>query len=315
MNADTRSPHLDLADLIAPATGQALDDRAREHLASCEHCRVEANRWDLVAEGVRSLAAATPEAARPARPRHAGPRLLADPRRRARLMAAAAAALVLLGGAGYGAAALWGHAPGTTRTGTQTVLTVVTGCARLEQAVGTLEHVNGSSVVIRTAGGQQVTVTTTVATSVSASGALLSDIADGAPVTVEGPSSNGTIAADLVAVGGRASLAPLPGLVVVQGTVSDASAAGFTVVTSAGTRVPVTTSGATAVTIFPARLGQLQAGVGTIAVGSAGPDGTLSALAVLQPPSWPPGALSRVTVKDCSPASIEHVIMALASGG
>jgi hypothetical protein len=77
----------------------------------------------------------------------------------------------------------------------------------------------------------------------------------------------------------------------------------------------VTTSGGTAVTIFPASVGQLQAGARTIAVGHAGPAGTLSALAVLQQPSWPPGAHSRVTVRDCSPASIEHVIVALASGG
>jgi hypothetical protein len=279
------------------------------------YCRLEANRWNLVAEGVRDLAAATPAAAKPARPRHTGPRVLAGPGRRARLMAAAAAALVLLGGAGYGAAALSGHALGTAGTGTQTTLTVVTGCARLEQAVGTLEQVNGTSVVIKTASGRPVTVTTTATTRVNASGPLLSDITDGALVTVVGPSSGGTIAADLVAVGGRASLAALPGLVMVQGTVSDASSAGFTVVTSAGTRVPVTTSGGTAVTIFPASLGQLQAGASTIAVSYAGPDGTLSALAVLQPPSWPPGAHTTVTVRDCSPASIEHVIMALASGG
>jgi hypothetical protein len=51
MNTDTGSPHLDLADLIAEATGQALEDRARQRLASCENCRVEASRWNLVAQG------------------------------------------------------------------------------------------------------------------------------------------------------------------------------------------------------------------------------------------------------------------------
>ena len=61
--ADTRSPHLDLEDLIAEVTGQPVNGRARAHLARCEHCRAEANRWDLVASGVRGLAAATPEAA------------------------------------------------------------------------------------------------------------------------------------------------------------------------------------------------------------------------------------------------------------
>ena len=115
--ADTRSPHLDLGDLIAEVTGQPIDDRAREHLTRCEHCRAEANRWDLVADGVRGLVAATPEAAQPARPRRARPRVLAGPRRRTVLAASAAAALVLLGAAGYRATtALTRHAPGTVLT-------------------------------------------------------------------------------------------------------------------------------------------------------------------------------------------------------
>jgi hypothetical protein len=95
------------------------------------------SRWDLVADGVRGLAAATPEVAQPARPRHTRPRVLAGPRRRTVLAVSAAAALVL-GGAGYGvAAALTGHAPGT-------VLTAVSGCATLLQVDGTLEQVNGT---------------------------------------------------------------------------------------------------------------------------------------------------------------------------
>ena len=65
-HADTRSAHLDLEDLIAEVTGQAIGARAREHLASCELCRTETTRWNLVAEGVRGLAAAAPEEARPA---------------------------------------------------------------------------------------------------------------------------------------------------------------------------------------------------------------------------------------------------------
>ena len=77
--ADTRSPHLDLGDLIAGAAGQPVGDRAREHLASCEHCQLEANRWNLVADGVRGLAAAAPEAAQPARPRRTRQRVLAVP--------------------------------------------------------------------------------------------------------------------------------------------------------------------------------------------------------------------------------------------
>ena len=109
MNADTRSPHLDLEDLIAEAAGQPVSDRAREHLAGCEHCQLEANRWNLVADGVRGLAAAAPEAAQPeaaqpARPRRTGQRVLAGPWRRAALVAgSAAAALVLLVVAGVAA--------------------------------------------------------------------------------------------------------------------------------------------------------------------------------------------------------------------
>ena len=82
MNADptdTRYPHLDLGDLIAEAAGEPVGDRAREHLASCEHCQREANRWNLVAEGVRGLAAAAPETAQPARPRRTRRRVLAGP--------------------------------------------------------------------------------------------------------------------------------------------------------------------------------------------------------------------------------------------
>ena len=316
MNAETSSLHLDLGDLIAEAAGQPVGDRARQHLAGCEHCQLEANRWNLVAEGVRGLADAEPQAAQPVRPRRTVRRVLAGPRRRT-VLASAAAALVLIG-AGYGVgAAEWRHAPGTAGSGTGTALTAVTGCAQLEQATGTLEQVNGSSLIIRTASGRPVTVTTTAATRMNASGALVADITDGAAVLVAGPSSGGTIAADFVVLGSGASLAALPGVAEIQGTVSDASSGGFTVVTPAGTRVPVTTSGHTDVTLFRARPGQLQAGGSTIAIGYAGPGGTLSAIGIFQPPTWPTGAHATVTVtvKDCSPASINRAIMMLASGG
>src|SRR5690348_2730262 len=102
--ADTRHRHLDLEDLIAGAAGQPVGARSREHLASCEQCQRELNRWNLVADGVRGLAAempeAAPEAAPPARPRRTR-RVLAGPCRRAALVAGSvAAALVLLVGIG-----------------------------------------------------------------------------------------------------------------------------------------------------------------------------------------------------------------------
>ncbi len=302
--ADTRSPHLDLGDLIAEVTGQPMDDRAREHLARCEHCRAEANRWDLVAGGVRRLAAATPEAAQPARPRHTRPRVLAGPRRRAMLAAGAAAALVFLGAVGYGASNFVHITFGAAGTGAETVLTAVSGCAGLEQADWTLEQVSGSSLVINTASGQPVTVTTTASTFVGMSGALLSDITDGASVVVRGHSSDGTIAAAIVTVGPPFSAVNPPGFVPVQGTVSDASTGGFTLVTSGGTRVPVTTSGDTLVVVPHASLGQLQADATIFAFGHAGPHGTLSARAVTAISQLPSGRHVGVHVRGCSPSVI-----------
>jgi hypothetical protein len=277
---DTRSPHLDLADLIAEVNGQPISAQARGHLANCEHCRTEADRWNLVADGVRSLAADAPPAAAPVRPRHAGLRVLVtNPRRRPVLAASAAAALVILAGAGYGVTAA------LTSASSGPVLTAVTGCASLEQASGTLEQVNGSSLVIKTASGQPVTVTTTARTKVAesaGSGALLGDITNGAVVTVLGPSYDGTVAASSVVIANLAhqELQLPPGMVAVEGTVSDADNAGFTVVASDGTRTPVTTSGETIIAVPNASLGQLPVGATIVAIGSARPDGTLSGAAV-----------------------------------
>ena len=199
----------------------------------------------------------------------------------------AAAALVLL--VGIGAAAGVVHVHLSAVAAPQTVLTAVTGCTQLEQADGTLEQVNGSSLVIQTASGQPVTVTTTATTFVTMSGALLSDITDGASVMVRGSRSDGTIQAAIVTVGQPFSAVNPPGFVPVQGTVSDAGTAGFTLVTSSGTRVPVTTSGDTLVVVPHASPGQLQAGATIFAVGHAGPDGTLSARAVAAVSQLPAG--------------------------
>jgi hypothetical protein len=227
-----------------------------------------------------------------------------------------------------------------------TVLTAVSGCAALESASGTLERVNGSSLVIKTASGQPVTVTTTTSTQageVGASGSLLGDITDGASVTLWGPSSDGTIAAFFVIIANPAQQHPQPppGMAVVKGTVADASTAGFTVVTPGATRVPVTTSGNTAVSVLNVSLRKLPAGASILALGSAGPDGTLSAAGVVAilapppagpaagPPVVPPGgspggrrlpsqvhvqtpARGQVHVKNCSPAAVDEV---LAAGG
>ncbi|MGI8451087.1 MAG: anti-sigma factor family protein [Streptosporangiaceae bacterium] len=308
--ADTRYPHLDLEDLIAGAASQPIGDRAREHLASCEHCQREANRWNLVADGVRGLAGA-PGTVQPARPRRTRGRVLAGPWRRAMLVAgSAAAALVLLVGVGEVTGYMHVHLSGP---GAGTVLTAVTGCSQLEQADGTLEQVNGSSLVIKAASGQPVTVTTTATTFVSVSGALLGDITDGASVMVRGSRFDATIKAAIVTVGQPFSAVNPPGFVPVQGTVSDAGTAGFTLVTSGGTRIPVTTSGGTLVVIPHARPGQLQAGAAIFALGHAGPDGTLSARAVAAVSQLPSGAHIGVSVKDCSPSSIDQALGAISA--
>ena len=309
MNADptgTRYPHLDLGDLIAGAAGQPAGGRAREHLASCEHCQREANRWNIVADGVRALAAATPETAHPARPGRTRGRVPAGPWGRAMLVAgSAAAAFVLLVGVGVVTGFVHVRLSGP---GTQTYLTAVTGCSQLEQADGTLERVNGSSLVIKTVGGQPVTVTTTASTFVTTSGVLPGDITDGASVMVRGSWSGGTIRAAFVTVGQPFSAVSLPGFVPVQGTVSDASTAGFTLVTSSGTRIPVTTSGDTLVVIPHASPGQLPAGAAIFALGHAGPGGTLSATAVAAVSHLPPGVHNRVSVRNCSPSSIQEAL-------
>jgi hypothetical protein len=311
MNAGTRFPHLDLEDLIAGAAGQPAGDRAREHLAGCEHCRREASRWNLVADGVRGLAAAAPGTARPARPRGAGRRVLAGHWRRAMVAAgSAAAALVLLAGIGEATGFVHVHRNGP---GTQTVLVAVTGCTQLQQAEGTLERVNGGSLVIQTASGQPVTVTTTAATFVSMSGALLGDITDGAAVTVRGYGSGGTIAAAIVTVGQPLSAVNPPGFVPVQGTATDAGTAGFTLVTSSGTRVSVTTSGSTLVVVPRASPGQLRAGASIFAVGHAGPGGTLAAQGVAAVSQLPAGRQVSVSVKDCSARSVTEALGAIAT--
>jgi hypothetical protein len=309
--ADTRHLHLDLEDLMASAAGQPVGDRAQQHLASCEQCQREATRWDRVADGVRGLAAAAPGTAEPALPSRAGQRARQGRWRRAALVAGSvAAALVLL--AGIGEATGFVHIR-LSGPGTQTYLTAVTGCTQLLQADGTLEHVNGNSLVIRLASGQPVTVTTTASTFVSMSGALTSDITDGASVEVRGYRYGGTIAAAIVTVGQPFSAVNPSRFVPLQGTVSDVSTSGFTLVTSTGTRVQVTTSSDTLVVVPHASPGQLQAGVTIFAVGRAGPDGTLAAEAVAAVSQFRSGPHVSVSlkVKDCSPSSIEEALGAI----
>jgi hypothetical protein len=323
MNADsagTRSPHLDLEDLIAEAAGQPATDRATDHLAHCEQCRLEADRWNLVAAGIRHLTAAGPEQADPPSwPRRTRlHRLLAEPRKRAVTLLGAAAALALLAGGGYWAtAALTATAPGT-------VLTAVSGCAGVELAHGTLAAVNGGSLIIKSAGRQPLTVTVNASVRVSVAGNLLSDITDGAQVRVLGPGSAGSVTATTLTIGpppggasgkGARTETPPPGWTTAQGTVADAGPAGFTVVTPGGARVAVTVTGATFVVVPDASLSQLRAGVTTVAVGHAGPRGTLTAVGILQEPPGPIQVHFNVATQGCPPATLDSALAAALAAG
>jgi hypothetical protein len=311
MTADTRDPHLDLGDLIAEAAGQPVGDRAREHLAGCAHCRLEADRWGLVADGVRSLAATAPEPAQPLGPRRPARRAQAPWRRAMVVAGSAAAALVLLAGVGAAVGVVHVHLSGPKAP---TVLTAVSGCDQLEQADGTLEQVDGSRLVVQVASGPPLVVTTTASTLVSMSGPLVSDITDGAPVMVRGHTSGATIQAAIVTVGQPFSAVNPPGFTPVEGTVSGATTAGFTLVTPSGARFVVTTSGSTLVVVPHASPGQLRAGTRVIALGTAGPDGTLSARAVAAVSQLPGGTLhAQMNVKDCSQSSIAYALGAIST--
>jgi Domain of unknown function (DUF5666) len=313
-SADTRYPHLDLGDLIGGAAGQPVDDRAKEHLAGCEQCQREANRWNLVADGVRALAAAASESAQPALPKGTRPRTHA-PWRRAMLAAGSvAAAFVLLVGIGVVTGTVHVHFSGSGSS-SEPVLTAVTGCSELQQADGKLDQVNGSSLVIQTASGRPVTVTTTASTFVSMSAAPLSAIADGASVEVRGYRSDGTIRAAIVTVGQPFSAVNPSGFVPLQGTVSDASSTGFTLVTSTGNQVVVTTSSGTLVVVPHASLSQLQPGATIFALGDAQSDGTLLARAVAAVSQLPPGVHFNVSVKNCSSSSIIEALGGISAAG
>jgi photosystem II stability/assembly factor-like uncharacterized protein len=92
-----KSPHMDLADMLAEINGELADERARAHLAACADCRAETEGWAAVAGGVGYLAAsvrdptgAIPEAALAPRRRRRRPR----PRTLVATTTASAAAVV-----------------------------------------------------------------------------------------------------------------------------------------------------------------------------------------------------------------------------
>ena len=75
----------------------------------------------------------------------------------------------------------------------------------------------------------------------------------------------------------------------------------------------MTTSGGTLVIVPHARLGQLQDGTTIFALGQAGRDGTLTARAVAAVSQLPSGPHIGVSVKDCSPRSIDEALDAISA--
>lgn len=306
-STDIRDAHLDLEELIAAATGELVDAAANSHLSWCGQCRLEVKRWRLVADGVRDFGASAPAAAALGGPSANGDRVRPPWRRPLLVVASAAAALILFVGLGEVAGVV--HV--RFGSGSEPILTDVSGCAGLEQADGTLTQVNGANLVIQTASGRPVTVSTTASSFISMSGSLLSAITDGAAVRVRGDSSAGVIRATIVTVGQPFSAVNPPGLSPIQGTVANTSATGFTLVTSSGRRFEVITSANTLVVVPDVTPSQLQTGTSVFALGYPQPDGSLSARAVTAVSGAPSGLQVRISVKSCAPSSILEALGAI----
>jgi hypothetical protein len=237
------------------------------------------------------------------------------------LATSAAAGILLLGGAGYGLAdALTGTpaSPGSASLAAKlAALKPVPGCVTLAKTSGTLEQVSGASLVIKTSGGVPITVTTSPDTAEHDADASPDLITDGTPVTVLGHGSADAIAATKIGVGrptGPATLYVPPGFVAAQGTVADAGAGGFTVVTSGGTRVRVTRSTGTVIALLgQGTLSQLRIGETVVAIGSAEKDGSLAAMEVVQVPAGIDTA--QFSVQSCSAESVGSAISTTLTGG
>lgn len=344
------SPHLGLEELLAEVNGEAVSDRVPEHLAACPGCRAEAERWGAVASGVRHLVAAiSPPAWLPGGALGGAAKASSSSRRQARLralaraggkhgrllVAAVAAVVLAAGGLSYGLVRELGG-NGNASAHTAAGVTAVNGCSGLDAASGTLERVTGSGMVLKTPGGEPVTVTTSASAKISRQVAgTVSDITDGAYVSVDGTGSHGGIAAQRIMIATlpelygaaptghgqghpaghprqRSSLAPGGGA---EGTVTDASTGSFTVIVPGGVPVRVTTSDSSTVyTQAAATLGQLRAGGFVVAVGSAKADGALAAATVEQGADMPHIQHGNGIVQEpwlgCSPAAVATALLA-----
>ena len=273
MNAsptDTRHPHLDLGVLIAEAAGREWATR-------------RGGTWPAAgtAKWRRSGGISSPNgpwpgfhrdrdspgctaAANPSACRAAWRRAIPGGRRRGSGAGPAGRDRSL---AGVVHVHVGGHSP-------EPVLTSVSGCSRLEQADGTLEGGGCHQPGCQTASGRPVTVTTTASTFVSMSGALLSEITDGASVVVHGYGSDGTVQAAIVTVGQPFPAVNPPGMVALEGIVSTRAPPAPP---HDAHRNPGLGDHLDRHVVVPhASPGQLQPGTHIFALGNVGPDGTLS---------------------------------------
>jgi hypothetical protein len=332
------SPHLDLEAVIAEVSGEAVDNRARAHLAGCPGCRAEARRWAAAARGVRHLVAAASSAsglpgsavagseqARPAAWWRGGPRALAAGLPRRVLVAAVAATVVVAGGACYGLTAALSGSGSSPAVSAAAGLTAVSGCPGRAATSGTLEQVKGTSLVIKAIRtGRRVTVTTSASTQINrqVTGSV-GDITGGSQVIVHGTGSRGTLAAGQVTIG--VELRKPPGYHgnphvrggspaaggIAAGTVTDAGAAGFTVIMPGGVRIPVATSASTTVyTLKGTSLSRLRIGGFTAAAGRAGRPGRLAAATVDQGAHLPRISPRQPGGAGCSPAAVAAALLA-----
>jgi hypothetical protein len=116
-----------------------------------------------------------------------------------------------------------------------------------------------------------------------------------------------------------AAVTGCPALGQVSGTLEQVAVGDLVIKTDGGRLVTVTTTAATRVAVSgalpPASLAQLRVGAKTIAVGRTRPSKALSAVALFQPPSTPPGAHASVTLGDCSSTSIDRALKTVVSVG
>jgi len=295
----------------------SLTTAAREHLHVCAACRQDAHEWSATRDAVNLmiaelhppegmidelLAYADRESCGDRGGRRPTSRLLRLGRERwSRLVATVAALLLVAGGVGYGISARGGSSGASA---IRPALTMMTGCSGLESVTGSLQGIEGTTLLIRVTAGRTVRVSTGPATHtyVQQPGTLTS-IVIGDPVIVSGSYSDGSLrAADVgqltsaPAASSSADAAKVLRQGQALGTVEDLAAGRFTVREPDGTRVAVSTSTATrVVATVPVDPAQLQLGARTAAVGTFGPDGTMVSTVLDQQASplrlvGPPGA-------------------------